>query len=114
MKNIIFILFLVTSCGTSNFQEVVYHDFGMTKHWVVNYSDPETSKEDMAERAKMYASPENTTYFYFYPASIDVSILQNANDQTGLIKLMTEDGPTASFVVAPQQEPMEMELSKGY
>lgn len=103
------IFLLVISCGKSNFEDSVYLDFDQVKCWVVNY-ETETSEEDLLKHAEHLSNPMGTTYVYYYPQGFDVSVLQNAENQTDLISLMEERLPDIGFMIIEDKEPQKLEM----
>lgn len=75
MKKIVlflFVLSLLWACGSKT-KDVAAFEFDGAWYWVYNYESG-TTEEELKECVKTYSNPNQTSYFFFYPDSVDVSI----------------------------------------
>lgn len=103
------LVFTAMSCTESKFEDTVYLDFDSVKCWVVNYQD-QTNETEILEHAEHLANPNATTFIYFYPSSVDVSMFQNATNQTELINLMGERIPQSGYIAIPDEPIRKLEF----
>ena len=77
MKKLLLLLTAVTlfSCG-SKVEDVAAFEFNGAWYWVAQYEDGATQK-DVEEFVNKWANPNQTSYFFVYDSSIDLSIFKN-------------------------------------
>lgn len=78
MKKILLltILFTLFSCSKSNITEVAAYEFNGAWYWVVQY-EPDATKQDIESYVNTWANPSQTSHFYIYDNSIDLSVFKN-------------------------------------
>ena len=74
MKKIYFVGFLLlVSCSSNNkVSDIAAFEFDNAWYWVYTFSSDATT-DDLKAEVLRYANPKQTSFFFFYPDSIDVT-----------------------------------------
>ncbi|MDB0600063.1 hypothetical protein PL373_02605 [Tenacibaculum maritimum] len=73
---IVTIITLFTSCTESKVKDVAAFEFNNAWYWVSSYSKDAT-EQDVKDYANLLANPNQTSFFFAYPDSVDVSLFAN-------------------------------------
>lgn len=88
-------LFLM-SCSSST-TDVAAFEFGGAWYNVVNYKEG-TTKEDLQKHVATFSNPKATSYFFFYPENVDVSVFKKeAFNQRDFAATIADVKPTYGF-----------------
>lgn len=69
-------LFALLSCSKSKVNDVAAFEFNGAWYWVAQYEDG-TSQKDVEEYVNKWANPKQTSHFFIYDNSIDLSVFKN-------------------------------------
>lgn len=69
-------LFGLLSCSKSKVTDVASFEFNGAWYWVAQYEDGATQKE-VEEYVNKWANPNQTSHFFVYDNSIDLSVFKN-------------------------------------
>lgn len=77
MKKLLLLLsvFALFSCEPKKVDEVVSYEYNGSWYWVVQYK-PEASKKDIEEFVNTWANPEQTSHFFVFDNSVDLSVFK--------------------------------------
>lgn len=77
MKIILSFLSLLTllSCSQKKVDEVVSYEHNGAWYWVVQYQ-PDANKKDIEEFVNKWANPEQTSHFFIFDSSVDLSVFK--------------------------------------
>lgn len=76
MKKFLLILLiplLLASCSESKVTDVASFEFNGAWYWVIQYN-PEATKQDITDYVEMWANPNQTSFFYVFDDSLDLSL----------------------------------------
>ena len=75
MKKLILLItmMLLISCSDSKVNEVAAFEFNGAWYWVVQY-EPDATKQEIEDFVNTWANPNQTSFFYVYDNSIDLSV----------------------------------------
>ncbi|MGM8362117.1 hypothetical protein ACSV4D_09405 [Flavobacterium sp. ARAG 55.4] len=78
MKKLLLLLITLTlfSCSKSKVNEVAAFELNGAWYWVAQYEDGATQK-DVEEYVNKWANPNQTSHFFVYNQSIDLSVFKN-------------------------------------
>ena len=78
MKKLLSIIALITlfSCAPEKVSEVAAFEFNNSWYWIIQYQDGAT-QQDVEAYAKKWANPEQTSHFFAFDNSIDLSVFKN-------------------------------------
>lgn len=78
MKKLILLttLFSLLSCSKSTVNDVASFEFNGAWYWVAQYEDGTTQK-DVEEYVNKWSNPNQTSHFFVYDKSIDLSVFKN-------------------------------------
>ncbi|KVV16121.1 hypothetical protein [Flavobacterium sp. TAB 87] len=70
-------LFIMLSCSKeSKVKEVAAFEFNNTWYWVIQYENG-ASKQDVEHYVSKWANPNQTSHFFIYDKSIDLSVFKD-------------------------------------
>lgn len=104
MKKIIILIIIsfLFSCSGTKMKDVAAFEFDNAWYWVIQYSDKTVPIQDAENYVKMYANPKQTSYFFFYNDSLDISTLKT--ERFGLqkfSKFITDNPPALGYYKIP-------------
>jgi hypothetical protein len=72
----LFTLFALLSCSPNKVQDVASFEFNGVWYWVAQYEDGAT-KQDVEAYVNKWANPTQTSHFFIYDKSIDLSVFKD-------------------------------------
>lgn len=77
MKKLLLIIsfFILTSCSNEKVKDIASFEFDGTWYWVAQYEDG-TTKQDVEAFVNKWANPNQTSHFFIYDKSIDLSVFK--------------------------------------
>ena len=68
-------LFLLTSCSESKVDELVSYEIDGAWYWAIQYKK-EATKQDVIDYVNMWANPNQTSFFFAFDDSLDLSLFK--------------------------------------
>lgn len=97
-------LFTLFSCSSNKVEDIASFEFNGTWYWVAQYNDG-TTKQDVEDYVKKWANPNQTSYFYVYDKSIDLSIFNYESfNLDKFAKTILENKPQYGYYKIPGEE----------
>lgn len=103
-KAILFLLitFGFTSCTNSNVKDIATFQFNNAWYWVIQYEEG-TTQQEVEDYVNKMANPNQTSYFYAYDKSLDVSVFakEKFNLQSFASSILDDPKPNYGFYKIP-------------
>lgn len=74
-KLLLLAIFAFISCTSKKVDEVASFEFNGAWYWVLQYQEG-TTKQEVEESVSKWANPKQTSYFFVYDKSIDLSVFK--------------------------------------